>query len=58
MSHNPQPNPHLPFQWSQLTPHQQRQLTHLLARLLTQYLAAQRPLSPQEAAHEQPSQNR
>lgn len=62
MSHKsypiPQPNPQPPFQWNQLTPDQQSQLSHLLARLLTPYLATHRPIAQQEVPHEQPSQNR
>ena len=53
---NSQPIPCPPFQWSQLTLDQQRQLSQLLARLLTQYLAGSQKVT-MEVLHEQSSQD-
>jgi hypothetical protein len=49
------PNP--PFQWNQLSPRQQEQISRLLAQLLTQYLTARQIQAKKEAAYEPPPQN-
>ena len=54
--HPPLPNTP-PFNWNQLSPNQQSQLTHLLARLLKQWLMSNPNRMKEEVSHDPPPQN-